>query len=81
MSKSILIIDTPSECNQYCPCFDVESGKYCNAKYSDEPCPLKPLPEKKPIVEQKSRKKMKANLRAEGWNACIDEILKERDTV
>lgn len=79
MSKSILVIDTPEKCNLSCPCFDIESGKLCNvmrekAEYWN--CLLKPLPKKIDMIEQISKKKMKRNLRAQGWNACIDEILK-----
>lgn len=79
MSKSILVIDTPEKCGSGCPCFDVESGKFCNATNKEVrffACPLKPIPEKKEMVQQTSRKKMKHNLRSQGFNACIDEILK-----
>lgn len=80
MSKSILVIDTPEKCGSGCPCFDVESGKFCNATHKEAEywnCPLKEIPKKREIVQQTSRKKMKKNLRSQGFNACIDEILKE----
>lgn len=78
MGKSILVMDTPEKCNSSCPCFDVESGKFCNATHKEAEywnCPVKSIPQKKEIVQQTSRKKMKQNLRAQGWNDCIDQIL------
>ena len=79
MSQSILVIDTPEKCNSICPCFDVESGKFCNATHKEAEywnCPLKSIPQKQEMVQQTSRKKMKQNLRVQGFNACVDEILK-----
>lgn len=75
MNKSILVIDTPENCRS-CKLLDRESGKHCSVNFYGQSCPLVNLPQKKNIVEQTSRKKMKQNLRAQGFNACIDEILK-----
>lgn len=78
MSKSILVIDTPNDCRD-CELRDRERGNFhCSVKFSNEPCPLVDFPQRKEIVPQTSRKKMKANLRAEGFNTCIDEILKRK---
>ena len=83
MSKSILVIDTPESCGT-CPCFlEVAtdccgvSGKDVDSHDKPDWCPLRDLPEKKEVrifflgerdFEQKGYQ--------EGWNACIDEILK-----
>lgn len=37
MSKSVLIIDTPKECNVLCPCYSSDLvGRYCNAVRDDK---------------------------------------------
>lgn len=82
MSKSILVIDTPENC---CGC-DLEYGHYCGKekRYIDEEefetipdwCPLRDLPEKRKVPLQYP---YLHQLIADGWNACIDEILKKFD--
>ena len=87
MSKSMLVIDTPKCCEE-CPLEMDVSGKYganiCRGreKYSYNPdsknkpdwCPLKDVPEKEDLSETDEN-----YIWSEGWNHCIDEILKERD--
>ena len=91
MSKSILIIDTPKNCED-CPLFRTDEDfnatiHYCmpyqgkelfmvKEKGVSENCPLKPTPEK--------RKYLDYDLYAgsgfdRGYNACIDELLGEED--
>lgn len=84
MSKSILVIDTPKCCID-CPCHFVEDtgivwcGKENKRLLTDDIetfkadwCPLRDLPEKRktplqyPYLHQ---------IIADGFNACIDEIL------
>ena len=79
MSKSILVIDTPENC---CGC-DLEYGHYCGKekRYIDEEefetipdwCPHRELPEKK--EENKYHNNYERGI-VDGFNACIDEILK-----
>lgn len=79
MSKSILVIDTPENC---CGC-DLEYGHYCGKekRYISEEefesipdwCPLRDLSEKK--EENKYHNNYERGV-VDGFNACIDEILK-----
>lgn len=85
MSKSILVMDTP-KCCDYCPVgriFGMTGQVECMAsndirvnedgKTIPHWCPLKELPKKKPETS-----KYGSNVYyAEGYNAFIDEILKE----
>lgn len=80
MSKSILVIDTPETCGQ-CPCsLEVSTdccgvnGKDVNFHKKPDWCPLKEAPQK---LAEENRWFSKDY--AVGFNACIDEILKERD--
>lgn len=88
MSKSILLINTPESC---CQCrFSGSDGDYCCLKenmvsdsnmISEEEylnkkpdwCPLRDLPEKRKVPLQYP---YLHQLIADGWNACVDEILK-----
>lgn len=87
MNKSILVIETPDICID-CPChFAEETGKvWCgrNGKeiladdiedFKPDWCPLKDIPEKK--SENIKEVGLISSTRNEGWNLCIDEILKE----
>ena len=67
MSKAILVMDMPESCAK-CPMCKVATcmaKKYLKITY----CPLKPVPEKVDIPYLATWDC--------GWNACIDEILKE----
>lgn len=84
MSKSILVIDTPNNCNQ-CPVFNnVYTDMTCrgNGRTIDYPfpnnkiqdwCPLKEAPERKKLGDFVSPLE---DMKVVGWNACLDEILK-----
>lgn len=89
MSKSILVIDTPEACIG-CPCCFADNvtiwcGKKRKAlcepmklpkgieKFKPDWCPLLDLPEKREVPLQYP---YLHQLIADGWNACIDEILK-----
>lgn len=92
MSKSILILDTPENC-ETCKLLERNcNGKYCspakyfnakeldnNLKVKGKPdwCPLQKIPDKKELGYENYGKDMEAT----GFNACIDEILKERKRV
>lgn len=44
----------------------------CIIRCSGERCPLKPIPRKKIYPS------MQGNLYKTGWNACLDEMMKEK---
>ena len=79
--KSILIIDTPKDCDN-CPCADGELGfcqadekqRYCDWYKVPLWCPLKKMPKKKntPLTEYNLIEKIYEN----GWNECLEEIEK-----
>ena len=84
MSKSILVIDMPKKCDG-CVLHGTILGKQvCNAEIkrikdvSIKPdwCPLKNVPEK---INPPSQYPYLHRLIADGWNACIDTILKGAD--
>ena len=83
MAKGIVVVDIP-ENRKKCPLYDHEDG-YCMGKYgrrydhiyclgTDTCCPIKNLPKKKSIDYTMDDVDM---CTAIGWNACIDEILRE----
>lgn len=82
MSKAILVIDMPKNCEQ-CPCFSIGSfydvcrlaqqTKSFKEKGIPDWCPLRELPQKKELYLSINNEKGYC----EGYNACIDEILKE----
>lgn len=82
MSKAILVIDMPKNCRE-CPLAKNESivleeaynclpkrkwvtDRECESRPNW--CPLKEVPQK--------QENLPTNIYREGWNACIDEILK-----
>ena len=85
MSKSVLVIETPTQAYE-CP---LDDRGYCWAKrdmcifWEGIECPLKPMPNKKYVLEECLN-----NFRAGrygryeweafkiGWNACLEEIEK-----
>lgn len=83
MGKSILVINAPRTCTE-CPLFiDAYNDMTCrgNGRTIDYPypndkaqswCPLREIPQKKP--EKSMGEWLAFN---NGYNACIDEILKE----
>ena len=88
MAKAVLVMDMPECCADYC-CgyferYTKELNLVCGATGEDannvgkpDWCPLQELPEK--IPEFKSGyEDIGTSIRRVGWNACLDEILKER---
>lgn len=76
MSKSILVIDTP-ECCVECEIVRTSACRKWSMKNLHtlpEDCPLKDAPQK---INENGTYTDAEYFRAQGWNACIDEILKE----
>lgn len=84
MAKAILIMNMP-ECCAYCQLADDDPGglycvfadNYYDGSDSSEDrasfCPLRELPEKKETNYYMNNKEKGI---VEGWNACLDEIMK-----
>ena len=92
MNKGILVMDTAGCCGD-CKCSYIEKSTWiCLARDGEEIgkdgikpdwCPLRELPQKKEImgmVGSFTIKDAEERARREGWNACIDEILKGGNT-
>lgn len=84
MSKSILVIDTPENCGQ-CPCFLEVATDCCGVNGKDidshskpDWCPLKDVSKKTSVgIEICIGNKTECvKSYVDGYNACIDEILK-----
>lgn len=84
MSKSVLILETPS-CCELCRFIDYEPKCHCRmlsykeAKIEDrfaklDNCPLRELPEKYSVMELDSMQDYE-RARAEGYNYCIEGIV------
>ena len=81
MSKVMLVMDEPKNCGK-CPCFMELSTDFCSVTDEDvspygkrpDSCPLRPVPEKKDPNINHFDTDYNYDL---GYNACIDEILKE----
>lgn len=85
MSKAILVMDMPKNCRG-CPCSYFTEGAwsdFCqvnNTPIIDEYkrvncCPLREVPQKKDMEEMRKRTLLADIYYAQGYNACIDEIL------
>lgn len=88
MAKGVMVVDVPERCGLcqfYYPARDMHTGEYMsgcriiqtmairNPKGKPDWCPIKPINEKKDVKNAVTF----ADLGwIEGWNACIDEILK-----
>lgn len=68
--KAILVIDMPKACADGCPVMCRTRG----INHRPSWCPLKPLPEKNTWDITKNGHVTEY---AEGWNACLDEIMGE----
>ena len=86
MTKGIIVVDVPESC-EMCEfmAYNEFDDRFCIVSTyayiddiieDDKPhwCPIQPLPEK---INYKNRYEMAKELIAEGWNACINEILGE----
>ena len=84
MDKAILVMDMPESCDN-CPLFgnhysdlcckglNNRSINYpCPKDFKQEWCPLKPIPEKRMYYVFNDCD----NAFMDGWNECVDEILK-----
>ena len=79
--KAILVIDMPKTCGG-CPCMRVSNtGFVCQMEWRDiDPdhipswCPLKPMPEPKPIKQEIMGEDYYIGFYGQGWNDCIKEI-------
>lgn len=82
--KALLVMDMPESCRE-CPLRSLAddcrlTGRYVmyfsNWRNKPDWCPLKPVPEKKPVVLSDGGP---VSAWGNGWNACIDEILGETE--
>lgn len=86
MLKGIIILnDIPIDCSSCRFSVFYECGiGFCRVKreyiYDDKPdwCPIRPIPKKKTLTGDVSNAEKTGNeLVRAGWNACIDELLKD----
>lgn len=87
MAKAVLVMDMP-ECCVDCCCgyferYTKELNLVCGATGEDannvekpDWCPLRELPEKIPDLKS-GYEDFSTSIRRVGWNACLDEILKD----
>ena len=94
MAKAIFVMDMPEQVCQKCTlCYETENddeymccatGKFVPNGKKPDWCPLRELPEKKEEFEllecEGSMEKVWEfpSLKNKGFNACLDEILKEK---
>ena len=78
MAKAILVmdmpercIDCPCECDGYCQTEGAVKGIVESVKKKPSWCPLKPMPEKKAVMNHMDDE---VYLFRRGFNACIDAI-------
>lgn len=71
--KAILVIDMPTDCIK-CPLADGYCWNTFPTKGRADGCPLRPLPQKVEMDFNEYYEGM-----ADGWNACIDEIVGETE--
>lgn len=91
MAKAILVMDMPESCSMCKFLYEFQGIKKCQlmnvlnngasklsqntfTKKRHEKCPFGELPERKKLTYADWGTENKVN----GWNACLDEILKER---
>lgn len=89
MSKAVLVMDMPEQVCQKCKlCYETENGDeyMCCATGKLVPdgekpdyCPLRKLPEKMAVCGRYPQPGKPEPSYRIGWNACLDEILKECD--
>lgn len=89
MAKAALIMDMPESCfgcnlchinssggEDSCQAYEVAKPVDSDTYEKPDWCPLRELPEKIPEMKSGYESISKTVLRV-GWNACLDEILKE----
>ena len=89
--KAILVMDMPSGCLQ-CEfstdddftCFCIVNSTECSTVTRPDWCPLKPMPKKKEDKQYRGNGVFGINTAMEtrfnqGYNACIDEILGDKE--
>ena len=85
MSKAILVIDMPENCFK-CKLQDWATCRFTKKCHTGnnrpDNCPLNPMPEKKVVKQYQGNgvygfKTAEEAHFAMGWNACVEEILKE----
>lgn len=78
MSKAILVIDMPKNCF-HCKLQDWANCRIVKGCHVGETrpdwCPLKEVPQKKEI----DRLSVRRHFEAKGYNACIDDILGDKE--
>lgn len=90
MTKAVLLIDMPKQVCQGCTlCYGTKNddeymccatGRIVPDGEKPDWCPLRKLPEKKDTIIYENDDWGTADLKkkGEGWNACLDEIMKKR---
>lgn len=88
MAKAILVMDMPEQVCQKCTlCYETENddeylccavGKLLPDGEKPDWCPLRELPEKMEVCGKYPQPGKPVPSYRFGWNACLDEILKER---
>lgn len=85
MAKGIIVVDVPEKCSDcvfsnpdgdYCPFRGAISYVEYDSRKPDC-CPIRPLPEKMEVCGTYPQPDGITASYKVGWNACIDEILKE----
>lgn len=89
MAKAVLVMDNPESCFgcNFLYCDGDTNLDSCQAREEARPvdsgtykkpdwCPLRELPEKIPELKS-GYEDLSTSIRRVGWNACLDEILKE----
>ena len=87
MAKELLIVEEPIVCDMCWLSVQKVRGVYCRYKhrYNEEHkkpiwCPLKPLPNKKPVsYHDDLLGEVEKNFNNIGWNDCIDAITGEQN--
>lgn len=85
MSKAVLVMDMPEDCNDCYAMYVSLSERFCRATEenlsakAERPdwCPLRELPEKMEVCGKYPQPGKPVPSYRFGWNACLDEILKE----
>lgn len=91
MAKAVLVMEMPESCSKCKFLYEFQGIKKCQlmnvlnngasrlsqntfTEKRHEKCPLRELPERKKLTYNN----LCADNKANGWNDCLDEILKER---